>query len=144
VTVELRTIDPAEIRLEELVERGVQFHGHLGPFLVSGLRMGLLALRELDSRGHFDLRAVVETGTTPPLSCMIDGIQVATGCTLGKGNIEVLHRNKARATFSKGERRLVVELRPEVLELIEEGDVEALAWQVMEMEDEKLFRWELR
>jgi len=86
MTVKLRTIDPAAVQLEELLERGTEFHGHLGPFLVCGLRMGLLALRELDSWGHFDLQAVVETGTTPPLSCLIDGIQVATGCTLGKGN----------------------------------------------------------
>lgn len=142
--MEMEVIDPAAVQMEELVERGVQFHGHLGPFLVCGLRMGLLTLRELDSRGHFDLRAHVETGTTPPLSCLIDGIQVATGCTLGKGNIEVLHRNKARATFSKGERRLLVDLRPEVLELVEEGDAEALARRVMELEDEELFRWELR
>ena len=142
--MEMEVIDPAAVRLEALVERGIRFHGHLGPFLVLGLRMGLLALRELDSRGHFDLQAVVETGTTPPLSCLIDGIQVATGCTLGKGNIEVRHRNKARTTFSKDERRLLVELRPAVLELIAEGDVEALARRVMELEDEKLFRWELR
>jgi len=54
--VKLETIDPAAVRLEELVERGIRFHGHLGPFLVLGLRMGLLALRELSSSGHLDLR----------------------------------------------------------------------------------------
>lgn len=142
--MEMRVIDPAAVQLEELVERGTELHGHLGPFLVCGLRMGLLALRELGSTGHFDLQATVETGTTPPVSCLIDGIQVATGCTLGKGNIAVVNQGQARATFTRDEHKLSVELRPEVVELIKEGDVEALARQVMKMEDEDLFRWELR
>ncbi|EMR74644.1 formylmethanofuran dehydrogenase subunit E [Thermoplasmatales archaeon SCGC AB-540-F20] len=26
----------------------------------------------------------------PPISCIIDGIQISSGCTLGKGNISVI------------------------------------------------------
>lgn len=142
--MEMRALNPTAVRLEGLLKRGVEFHGHLGPFLVLGLRMGLLALRELNSEGHFDLRATVETGTTPPISCLIDGIQLATGCTLGKGNITVLHHGRARATFSKDERKLTVELLPQVIDLVKGGDVETLARRVAELEVEELFRWELR
>jgi formylmethanofuran dehydrogenase subunit E len=142
--MEMRTINPGTVRMEELVERGTEFHGHLGPFLISGLRMGLLALRELTSKGHFDLRAVIETGTVPPLSCMIDGVQVATGCTLGKGNIEVLDLGRARATFSRGEKYLVVELRPELVGRFREGEAEALAREALKMSDGELLKWELQ
>jgi len=143
--VKLETIDPAAVRLEELVERGIRFHGHLGPFLVLGLRMGLLALRELSSSGHLDLEAEVEMGTSPPLSCLIDGIQVATGCTLGKGNIRVAAPGgRPRATFIKGMKRLEVELQPGLVERFREGEPEALAHEALRMSDEELFRWEIR
>jgi formylmethanofuran dehydrogenase subunit E len=44
---------PAKTRelSEELVLRAGEFHGHGGPFLVIGLRMGLRALRDLDASG---------------------------------------------------------------------------------------------
>ncbi|MCR4404172.1 MAG: formylmethanofuran dehydrogenase subunit E family protein [Candidatus Acetothermia bacterium] len=145
--MEMRAIDPRAISLEELVERGAEFHGHLGPFLVCGLRMGLLALRELGSSGHSDLRATVETGTIPPLSCLIDGIQVATGCTLGKGNIQATAHGRPRAVFIKARGlkcHLKVELQPELAERFRSGDAEALAREVMGMTEEALFRWELR
>ena len=142
--MEMRAIDPRAVRLEDLVERGAEFHGHLGPFLICGLRMGLLALRELDSRGHADLRATVETGTTPPLSCLIDGVQVATGCTLGKGNIQVAAHGRPRAIFIKGAKRLEIELLPELVQRFRSGVAEALAREALAMSEEELFRWELR
>jgi len=137
-------IEVTGVDLQKLLVRGTEFHGHLGPFLACGLRMGLLALRELNSTGHGDLEAVVETGTTPPLSCLIDGIQVATGCTLGKGNIRAIDRQRARARFSKDDQQIIIELRPELVARFSHGDPEALAREVMELSDEELFQWECR
>ncbi len=142
--MEMRAINLTETDLQELIERGTEFHGHLGPFLVLGLEMGLLALRKLNSTGYLELRATVETGTTPPISCLIDGIQLSTGCTLGKGNIKVLHHGRPRATFSKDDQKLTVELLPQVMDLVKEGDPEILARRVAKMEVEDLFRWQLR
>lgn len=34
--------------LDVILKRAAEFHGHLGPFLVIGVRMGLIGLRELD------------------------------------------------------------------------------------------------
>lgn len=34
------SIDPATANLRAMVERGMLLHGHLGPFLVAGIRMG--------------------------------------------------------------------------------------------------------
>ncbi len=87
ILLKMKAVNPDEISLEEMIERAIEFHGHLGPFLVLGIRMGLLALRELSSSGYEGIEALVKTGNTPSLSCLLDGIQVSTGCTMGKGNI---------------------------------------------------------
>jgi formylmethanofuran dehydrogenase subunit E len=87
-----------------------QFHGHLGPYVVIGYRMGLLAKAELQGR----LTAKVLSGLRPPLSCLADGIQFSSGCTLGKGNIVVDDQGQACAEFSCADRRLIVTLKEDV------------------------------
>ena len=87
-----------------------QFHGHLGPYVVVGYRMGKLARTELKGK----LKATVLTGLKPPISCLADGVQFSSGCTLGKGNIEVLDRGEAKASFRSPDATLEVELKEEV------------------------------
>ena len=65
-----------------------RFHGHLGPYAVIGYKMGEKANKLLGS-DPFSKSAVVWAGSTPPMSCIIDGIQLSSGCTLGKGNLSV-------------------------------------------------------
>jgi len=114
----------------DLMDRAVEFHGHGGPFMVVGLRMGLTALRRLDARGWFDLRCRVAIRWRPPDSCVIDGIQSSTGCTMGKHNIEVEEGAGIAAEFNKGGESLSLTLRREVLEKIRRtldgGDEEAV------------------
>jgi len=69
---------------DKLLEGAVQFHGHLGPFLILGLRAGLLGIDYL-GKDYFELKAKVKTTLHPPRSCIIDGIQFISGCTTGKG-----------------------------------------------------------
>lgn len=76
-----------------------EFHGHLGPYVVVGYRMGRIANEKLGSN-PFTKKAVVWTGIKPPVSCMIDGIQMGSGCTIGKGNLEVKNKCIPKATFS--------------------------------------------
>lgn len=75
---------------EDLLHRAISFHGHGGPFLVVGLQMGLAALRMLEASGLFDLCCSVKL-RSPPDSCVIDGIQFSTGCTMGKCNIDQIY-----------------------------------------------------
>jgi len=84
---------------DELLERAVEFHGHGGPMMVVGLRMGLAALRRLEAPGWFGLRCVAMLRWGPPDS-VIDGIQVSTGCTMGKRNMEVREREGIAAVFT--------------------------------------------
>ena len=129
--------------MDELTRKGVEFHGHLGPFLVIGLRMGSLALKLLGLRGYSGLRAIVETGNEPPLSCIVDGVQVATGCTLGRGNIEVVKNDGAKVTFLKEDKILVVELRESVyrriLKRLETDPPKKVAERIMRTIDDELF-----
>lgn len=112
----------------DLIHRAAEFHGHLGPFLVIGVRMGLLAKRALKSKGFRDLHVVVNTGNTPPLSCVVDGIQVATGCTLGKDNISVRNLRKISAVFRSKRQAIGLKMNVNVLQRLKgellEGDSE--------------------
>ncbi len=78
-----------EITADELVA-AQYFHGHKCPAMPQGLRAGHLAMDLLAvsrSRGGRDLQAVVEIGDHHFSGCFADGVQFATGCTYGKGNI---------------------------------------------------------
>lgn len=139
--MKMRKIDGNKLKVDEVISKGVEFHGHLGPFLVAGIKMGRLALEKLGSKGYSDLSVVVETGTRPPVSCLIDGIQISTGCTLGKGNVKVENKGKAKAIFTKDKKSVEIELSSQILKLIdEEDDCEEMAKRVANMPEEQLFK----
>lgn len=75
-----------------------KFHGHLGPYAVIGYRMGKIACSKLN-KDPFKRNVDVLTGLSPPVSCIVDGIQLSSGCTLGKGNIKVQDKKKPIAIF---------------------------------------------
>lgn len=128
----------------ELFSLGVRFHGHPGPFLALGIRMGLLVLRLLQSPGYTGINAEVETGSTPPLSCLVDGIQIATGCTAGKGNLVIRPLGRAAATFTANGKHLRIEVQPAWLTRIQtEGAADPLAEEVLRAPAEELFSWTL-
>jgi formylmethanofuran dehydrogenase subunit E len=135
-------IDPEAVDLDRMIERGTYFHGHLGPFLIAGIRMGLLALKLLDSPGYFGLQAESETGTVTPLSCLTDGVQIGSGCTLGKGNIRVTERDQPRVHFyDQGGARVTIELRPEIHRGFLEGELSKRCDLARHRPIEELFFW---
>jgi len=102
---------------KRLIHDAVRFHGHLGPFLILGLKAGLFA-NMLLGKDYFRARAIVETEPVPPCSCFIDGIQIATGCTMGKANIELKKGSSLSVTFLKDGKRLELILKAEVLKTL--------------------------
>lgn len=80
----------------ELLELGMKFHGHKCPAMPMGLRTGLAAMKALGVERAPDgqLMALVEIDEDHCATCWADGVQVATGCTFGKGNIKKLHYGK--------------------------------------------------
>ncbi|MGC9514090.1 FmdE family protein [Methanocrinis sp.] len=140
----MKTVDPDEVSLEDMIERAVEFHGHLGPFLVLGVRMGLVALRELSSPGYQGIEALVKTRNTPSLSCLLDGIQVSTGCTMGKGNIRTEPLGRAEAEFSTEEKKVTLKVNDEIVAEIKRwresyASLEEIARSISKRSDEKLF-----
>jgi pyrimidine-specific ribonucleoside hydrolase len=65
-----------------------EFHEHLGIYSIVGAKMGLRA-REYFRVGIDELVVKSYAGSTPPVSCLNDGLQASTGATLGHGTITV-------------------------------------------------------
>jgi len=82
-------------------EWAFEFHGHRCPFMPIGYRMGKLALEYLGIEREKDHGFFVfpEAGEGHPQTCMIDGIQAATGATYGKVLIAKTFYGKLAATF---------------------------------------------
>lgn len=70
------------------LEEAIKFHGHLGPYLVLGILAGEAALKKLGCKKYFGLEVCVWGANKKPRSCLIDGLQLSTGATYGKGNIK--------------------------------------------------------
>ena len=98
-----------------VLKQAAAFHGHLGPWLVLGLKAGTYARRKL-AASPFELDARVFCPAGTPHTCFVDGVQFSSGCTMGKGNISHHHAAGCRVEFTrKGRRgRVRLALRPEV------------------------------
>ncbi len=103
---------------DELYDRAEEFHGHGGPFMVVGLRMGQTALDALDARGWFGIRCRAMLRWRPPDSCVLDGIQVSTGCTTGKHNLEVAELDGVAAEFATSEKTVLIRVKNGILDEI--------------------------
>lgn len=109
-----------------------KFHGHLGPYAVIGFRMGGLAVEKIGVRGK-GLRCIVRTGTKPPISCIIDGVQFSSSCTLGKGNIKVEDEGVAEAVFFKNDKKIKIKLKDNVKNRVDK--------EMSKENEEKLSLW---
>jgi len=130
---------------EGLLDRLREFHGHLGPFAMLGYRAGKLALYELAAPSHFGVHARVECAPHTPESCFVDGIQYSTGCTLGKGNIEMVPAEEISFSLTLEESSASITIKPRAQVIarfgpwMEEADDETAARRVAAMRDEELF-----
>jgi formylmethanofuran dehydrogenase subunit E len=84
------------VNAKEWLEIGQKFHGHKCPAMPNGLRVAEAAMNKLgvERTGDSFLHAIVELGENHCATCFADGVQVITGCTFGKGNIEKTHKGK--------------------------------------------------
>lgn len=86
---------------DKLYQAGLLLHGHKCPAMPMGLRAGQAALEALGVERSTDgqLTALVEIDRDHCATCYADGIQMATGCTFGKGNIQKLGYGKFAVTL---------------------------------------------
>ena len=136
--------------LDKDMEKAVDFHGHLGPFLVVGVRMGIIGLKQLEARqGDTALRATVSLKRSVPFSCVIDGIQVTTRCTIGNGRLKIRNSPREISTTLEilGGKRVTVtlnparlaELRRSLRETVASDQLEEIARVIASMPEKDLF-----
>jgi formylmethanofuran dehydrogenase subunit E len=145
VTLEQKKIE----ELDVVLRKAEEFHGHLGPFLVLGVRMGIIGVRELGAKGNNKLRVTAMVKDSPPFSCVIDGIQVATKCTIGNKKLRLKNFSGITAKFELPNREHVTvavnpasfdKLKKELLaENVPPEEVRRLAQLVASMPEEELF-----
>ncbi len=84
------------VNAKEWLELGQKFHGHKCPAMPNGLRVAEAAMNKLgvERTGDSVLHAILELGENHCATCFADGVQVITGCTYGKGNIEKSNKGK--------------------------------------------------
>ncbi len=127
--------------IPEELKRAAEFHTHLGPFLVIGLRMGSVVTREFGSE-PFVTDIIAFTGTRPPYSCLADGIQVSTPCTVGNGGLKLSEERAMAIEARHDDRFLSITLRHEILDWIErdctEENQESFSLRIWAMPEEKL------
>lgn len=113
-------------RTNELYQAGLLLHGHKCPAMPMGLRAGLAALEALGVQRATDgqLTALVEIDRDHCATCYADGVQMATGCTFGKGNIQKLGYGKFVLTLidNKTRRGVRVVTRPETIQRSKESE----------------------
>ncbi|MCL0096291.1 FmdE family protein [Thermodesulfovibrionales bacterium] len=138
------------------LEKAVEFHGHLCPPIVFGVRASELGLEKLRAERPEDeeIVAVIEND-----SCMGDAIQSVSGCTLGKGNLILKNYGKMAVAFinrANGESiRLII--KEKVIEDLMNSDfgrakreghlpwvemmkmAKEVSQQMMELSDDELF-----
>jgi formylmethanofuran dehydrogenase subunit E len=129
--------------MNDTLKRIEQFHGHIGPYVVIGYRMGLIANNRLGS-DPFLKKAIVWTGLVPPISCIVDGIQISSGCTYGKGTISVKNEGIAKVEFSTDDEKFIqISLKPDVKKEIDttvtEENMVSYSEKIFEKSDEELF-----
>ena len=121
----MKTVDSkADADLMVLIEKGADFYGHLGPFLVIGVRMGMIAKKALyiGPKQQTKLRANAKIPLHPPFSCILDGIQATTTCTVGNQRLIVENSEEMRVTFSRRDsnRMVKITLEPRLAEELKE------------------------
>ena len=85
--------------MKTTLKEAVRFHGHLGPYLILGILAGEHALKKLNCQKYFGLEVGVSGANKKPKSCLVDGLQLSTGATYGKGNIHKSAGSKIQIIF---------------------------------------------
>ena len=83
------TVDKYGVREWRAVTLTEEIHNRLGLNSLVGAKMGVRALEYFRTTPG-NLSVTSYCGSTPPLSCINDGLQVSCGTTVGQGNIEIV------------------------------------------------------
>jgi len=102
-------------KLDSAIKKARELHGHLSPFLVVGVRIGEYAKKKLKG----EMKVSVKVPMITPLSCIIDGIQASTQCTVGNGKLSIDESEKeivAHFKSQKTQKSIKVCVKPQLIE----------------------------
>ena len=133
-----------------ILERATEFHDHLGPFLVIGVRIGLIGLERLKTTENTPMTVAASLPLQVPFSCIIDGLQVTTKCTIGNQKLTLTDSLAIEAKFERKDnmQRSMVAVNPSTYDplktqLLKKGlkkeEVAELAWRVAAIPEAELF-----
>ena len=133
-----------------LLGKAAEFHGHLGPFLVIGVRIGLIGLKKIGKHDAGQLGIEVSLPLHVPFSCIIDGLQVSTNCTVGNQKLSFEDCPSIQVTFERKDngQKIVVALNQSVFEKLKsqllqetlsDEEIRNLAWKVAAIPEDELF-----
>jgi len=135
--------------LTALLEKAAEFHGHLGPFLAIGVRMGLIGMERIGEPSWGMMRITVSLPIRVPFSCVVDGLQFSTKCTIGNQKLSLKNSTKIQATFdSRDDGGVVVLLSKSTFQKLKtkllgkrlsDEEVRKLAIEVASMPEHRLF-----
>lgn len=111
---------------KEWLEFGQKFHGHKCPAMPNGLRVGAAAMNALgvERTGDSALIAMLDLGEDHCATCFADGVQVITGCTMGKGNIKKTHKGKWALTLIDKKNSKAVRVTPKAEAMLANKETE--------------------
>ena len=134
-------------KLSLTIKKAEELHGHLGPFLVIGVRIGETAKRILKVESNEKLRATVKIPLKTPFSCILDGIQSTTQCTVGNQKLKIENSQREitvqfklenpNSTLKIGVNQQIIE---ELKQKFSQGATnQELAWKIVELPENQLF-----
>jgi formylmethanofuran dehydrogenase subunit E len=139
----------SEKELEIIIRDAVKLHGHLGPFLVIGVRMGMIANRTLNPTHNRSnaLQATVRLALRTPYSCILDGIQSTTKCTIGNQRLKTIDSPEEMTAEFKmhgSDKSLIITASPKIIGEIENefsggATNERLATKIATASEDQLF-----
>lgn len=103
----------------KLVALSSEIHSHLGTYSIIGAKMGLRVMEYLHV-GLDEIRIESLAGNKPPISCLNDGLQVATGATMGYGafSVSVNEEIFPGAIIYHNNRKIKISLKEEIFSTI--------------------------
>jgi len=132
------------------IEKAAAFHGRLGPFLVIGVRMGDIVKRLFNTGTISQVTAKIPLST--PFSCVLDGIQTTTQCTVGNQKLKIENSQKeitVNFKLQNPKRELKISVNQKIVEeltnkISKGASNEELARKIAHMPQTRLFTIEKR
>ena len=121
-------------------EEAVRFHGHAGPLLAWGYRAGRLATEKLKPNGIKEMSCIAKLPLEIPYTCILDGVQAGSYCTLGKQNLKVELGDEVELIFRCNGRILKVVPTLDLKRLLLKYGKREAYKLVMKMSENQLFR----